>query len=68
MQMETPPTRSVTKSVTIDRPAAEVHAFLADAANWPWWAVINVLAVEPMSRAGRSCRRGSSLMGAVPTF
>jgi hypothetical protein len=45
--MEAPPARSVTKSVTIDRPAAEVHAFLADAANWPRWAIINVLAVEP---------------------
>lgn len=52
MQMETPPTRSVTKSVTIDRPAAEVHAFLADAANWPQWAIINVLAVEPGDEPG----------------
>ncbi len=45
--MATPPARSVTKSVTIDRPAAEVHAFLADPTNWPRWAIINVLAVEP---------------------
>lgn len=52
MQMETPPTFSVTKSVTIDRPAAEVHAFLADAANWPLWAVINILAVEPADEPG----------------
>jgi hypothetical protein len=50
--METPPARSVTKSVTIDRPAAEVHAFLADAANWPRWAIINVLAVEPGDEPG----------------
>jgi hypothetical protein len=50
--METPPTRSVTKSVTIDRPAADVHAFLADAANWPLWAIINVLAVEPGDEPG----------------
>jgi hypothetical protein len=50
--METPPTRSVTKSVTIDRPAAEVHAFLADATNWPRWAVINMLAVEPADDPG----------------
>lgn len=46
------PARSVTRSVTIDRPAAEVHAFLADAANWPRWAVINVLAVEPGDEPG----------------
>lgn len=52
MQMETPPTRSVTKSVTIDRPAAEVHAFLADAANWPQWAIVNMLAVEPGDEPG----------------
>lgn len=37
--------RSITKSVTIDRPAAEVHAYLADARNWPQWSVVNVLAV-----------------------
>ena len=42
-----PPARSVTKTVTIDRPATEVHAFLADARNWPRWAVVNILAVEP---------------------
>jgi len=52
MQVQTPPTRSVTKSVTIDRPAAEVHAFLADAANWPRWAIINVLAIEPGDESG----------------
>jgi uncharacterized membrane protein len=50
--MEIPPSRSVTKSVTIDRPAAEVHAFLAKAANWPRWAIINVLAVEPGDEPG----------------
>lgn len=50
--METPPTRSVTKSVTIDRPAAQVHAFLADAANWPRWAIVNILAVEPGDEPG----------------
>ncbi len=33
--------------MTIDRSAAEVHAFLADATNWPRWAIVNVLAVEP---------------------
>ncbi len=32
--------------MTIDRPAAEVHAFLADVTKWPRWAIVNVLAVE----------------------
>ncbi len=45
--MQPPPAPSFTKSVTIDRPAADVHAFLASPPNWPSWAVINVLAVEP---------------------
>jgi hypothetical protein len=40
------PARSITKSVTIDRPAEEVHAYLADARNWPQWSVVNVLAIE----------------------
>jgi hypothetical protein len=44
---EAPPARSTTKSVTIDRPPHEVYAFLADARNWPLWAVNNVLAIEP---------------------
>jgi hypothetical protein len=39
--------RSVTKTVTIARPATEVFAFLADPANWPAWAVVNVKAIEP---------------------
>jgi hypothetical protein len=41
------PARCVTKSVSIDRPAGEVHAYLADARNWPQWAVVNVLATDP---------------------
>jgi hypothetical protein len=45
--MQPPPAPSFTTSVTIDRPAADVHAFLASAPNWPQWAVINILAVEP---------------------
>ena len=45
--MQPPPAPSFTKSVTIDRPAADVHAFLASPPNWPRWAVINILAVEP---------------------
>ncbi|GAA0274061.1 hypothetical protein GCM10010302_09610 [Streptomyces polychromogenes] len=39
--------RSVTKTVGIDRPVAEVFDFLRDPANWPAWAVVNVKAVEP---------------------
>ncbi|MFD8545408.1 SRPBCC family protein [Streptomyces sp. NPDC059649] len=39
--------RSVTKTVTIDRPPDEVFAFLADPANWPQWAVVNVRSIEP---------------------
>jgi hypothetical protein len=46
------PVSSVTRSVTIDRPAAEVHAFLADVRNWPRWAIINVLAVAPSKHPG----------------
>ncbi|MGP3683224.1 SRPBCC family protein [Streptomyces sp. IBSNAI002] len=46
--MSTTPTiaRSVTKTVTIDRPVADVFAFLADAANWPAWAIVNIKAIE----------------------
>ena len=40
-------TRSVTKTVSIDRPVGEVFDFVADPANWPAWAVANVQAVEP---------------------
>jgi hypothetical protein len=46
------PARSVTQSVTIDRPARDVHAFLSNAANWPRWAVVNVLAAEPGHEPG----------------
>jgi hypothetical protein len=42
----------VTLSVTIDRPASDVHSFLSDAANWPRWAVVNVLAAEPGDEPG----------------
>ncbi|MGW7824369.1 SRPBCC family protein [Streptomyces puniciscabiei] len=44
--------RAVTKTVTIARPPREVFAFLADAANWPLWAVVNVKAIEPDHEAG----------------
>ncbi|MFJ9853695.1 SRPBCC family protein [Streptomyces sp. NPDC101150] len=38
---------SVTKTVSIDRPFAEVFDFLADLANWPRWAVVNIQSIEP---------------------
>ena len=44
--------RSVTKTVSIQRPVADVFAFLADAANWPAWAVVNVKAIEPADEPG----------------
>jgi hypothetical protein len=43
---DTPPARSITKSVTIDRPAPGVHSYPADARNWPPWSIVNVLAIE----------------------
>lgn len=49
---DTAPARSITKSVTIDRPAAEVHAYLADARNWPQWSVVNVIAIEASEDPG----------------
>ena len=42
-------TYSITKSVSIDTPRDRVFAFLADAANWPQWAIVNVKSVK---RAG----------------
>ncbi|MER6546289.1 SRPBCC family protein [Streptomyces sp. NPDC001250] len=38
---------SVTKTIGIDRPSGQVFAFLADPANWPRWAVVNVRSIEP---------------------
>lgn len=38
---------SVTKTISIDAPRDRVFAFLADAANWPKWAVVNVKSIEP---------------------
>jgi Polyketide cyclase / dehydrase and lipid transport len=37
---------SITKSVSIDAPRDRVFAFLADAANWPKWAIVNVKSVK----------------------
>ncbi|MFG3224123.1 SRPBCC family protein [Kitasatospora sp. NPDC048194] len=45
-------TRSITKTVSIDRPVADVFAFLADPANWPTWAVVNVKSIEPTDDPG----------------
>ncbi|MGW7528336.1 SRPBCC family protein [Streptomyces sp. NPDC054783] len=38
---------SITKTVSIDCPYEQVYAFLADPANWPTWAVVNVRSIEP---------------------
>ncbi|WP_369394266.1 SRPBCC family protein [Streptomyces sp. CG1] len=38
---------SVTKTIGIDCPREQVFAFLADPANWPKWAVVNVQSIEP---------------------
>ncbi|MEU8033402.1 SRPBCC family protein [Streptomyces sp. NPDC049099] len=38
---------SITKTIGIDRPYEQVFAFLADPANWPRWAVVNVRSIEP---------------------
>ncbi|MGW7382777.1 hypothetical protein [Streptomyces sp. NPDC054794] len=38
---------SITKTVSIDRPFADVYAFLADPANWSKWAVVNIRSIEP---------------------
>lgn len=37
---------SITKSISIDAPRERVFAFLADAANWPLWAIFNVKSVK----------------------
>lgn len=38
---------SITKTISIDAPRDRVYAFLADAANWPQWAIVNVKSVAP---------------------
>ena len=37
--------RSVTKCVSIEAAPDEVFAFLADASNWPRWAIVNIKSV-----------------------
>jgi uncharacterized protein YndB with AHSA1/START domain len=39
--------RSITKTISINRDPKVVFRFLADAANWPKWAIVNVLSVSP---------------------
>ena len=46
------PSRAVTKAVAIDRAPDKVFAFLADAANWPRWAVVNVLDIARADEPG----------------
>jgi hypothetical protein len=46
------PARSVTSPSRSTRLAGDVHAFLSNAANWPRWAVVNVLAAEPGHEPG----------------
>jgi hypothetical protein len=52
MDEQPAPTRCLIKSVTIDRPAADVHAFLAEVTNWPRWAIVNILSVGPSPHPG----------------
>lgn len=54
MAEEDAPVRVVHMSMTIDRPVPQVHSFLANVANWPKWAVINVLSVGPADSEGWS--------------
>jgi len=44
--------RSITKTVRIERDADAVFAFLANAANWPRWAIVNVKATSPSANPG----------------
>lgn len=46
------PSYSITKTITIDRPWGDVHAYLADALHWPEWAIVNVLGIEPGDEPG----------------
>lgn len=39
--------RSITRTIRIDRDVATVFAFLANPANWPRWAVVNVQSTRP---------------------
>ncbi len=39
----------VKKSIVIDAPVSKVFSFVANLANWPKWAIANVVAVKPGS-------------------
>src|SRR5690242_9618481 len=41
-----PPARCITKSVGIDRAPDDVFDFLADASNWPRFAVVNIQSIS----------------------
>jgi hypothetical protein len=38
-----------TKSIVIDAPVSKVFSFVSNLANWPKWAIANVVAVKPGS-------------------
>jgi hypothetical protein len=38
---------AVTKSILMDAPASKVFTFISNLANWPKWAIANVVAVKP---------------------
>lgn len=40
-------TEPVTKTIFVNCPASKLYRFLANAENWPRWAVHNILAVRP---------------------
>ena len=42
---------AITKTVSIDAPVERVFKYLADAANWPKWAIVNVKVVKPAGDA-----------------
>jgi len=46
------PARAIIKSIAIDRDPGAVFDFLADAANWPRWAVVNVRSAVPSAESG----------------
>lgn len=37
---------SITKTVSIDAPVSKVFEFVADAATWPQWAIVNVKSIK----------------------
>lgn len=45
-------TRSITKTVRIERTPAQVFGYLSNLENWPRWATLNVLSTGPRLDAG----------------